>query len=212
MIHVFGDSYSEDYKKIIGVNGSSSYVTQYINYLGRNVKFYTDLLSEHLNLPLNNHSIGGICNEHIFMLFMENYSTIKDGDIVIFGWTELSRFLIPFEIECRKYVWRSNIFPTKYISEQTNHEMMVMMDNKLYAKKQLDIIKFVDEILPNNTTIHWAWSTIPHENSLNIKKETNGLVDDFHYGEEGHKFLFNEIVNQMDTTKRVRINLWDQVD
>ena len=86
MIHVFGDSFSEDYK--LTRKDDISYIWRYVDYLGRDIKLYCDLLSEHLNQPITNYSIGGICNEHIFILFMENFSKIKPNDIVIFGWTE----------------------------------------------------------------------------------------------------------------------------
>jgi hypothetical protein len=210
MIHVFGDSFSEDYKHTF--KDDESYVWRYIDYLGRDMKLYCDLLSEHLNQPITNHSIGGICNEHIFMLFMENYSKIKPDDIIIFGWSEIYRFLVPYEMKKGEYSWRSNIFPNNFLSQRTNEEMLVMMDIKIYREKQMATIKFIEEILPNNTTINWTWCTIPRQFTSTIKKETNGLIDDFHYGEEGHKILFNKIKEQLEVTKRVRINLWDQVN
>jgi hypothetical protein len=210
MIHVFGDSFSEDYKKIIGQSPKSSYAEQYVEYLGRDFKMYTDLLSEHLNVPIVNHSIGGICNEHIFMLFMEIYPKIKSDDIVVFGWTDLGRFLVPHESIHFNKGWISNIFPNNFLSEQTTREVVIMMDHKSYVKKQLDLIKFIDGILSNNTTIHWTWVTTVQENLLSIKNETNGAVQDFHYGEKGHEFLFKQIIEQLSFTNRVRINLWDQ--
>jgi hypothetical protein len=143
---------------------------------------------------------------------MENYSKIKPDEIIIFGWSELFRFLTPYEIEPRKFIWRSNIFPNKFLSNHTNDEMLVMLDHKLYKEKQMATIKFIEEILPNNTTINWTWCTIPRQFTSTIKKETNGLIDDFHYGEEGHIILFNKIKEQLEATKRVRINLWDQVN
>ena len=87
-----------------------------------------------------------------------------------------------------------------------------MLDHKLYREKQMGIIKFIEEILPNNTTINWTWCTVPRQFTSTIKKETNGFLDDFHYGEEGHKHLFNKIKKQLEVTNRVRIDLWDQVD
>jgi hypothetical protein len=208
MIHVFGDSFSEDYKKLIGENDASTYMSKYIKYMGRDVKLYIDLLSEYLNQPLTNYAFGGCCNEYILMKFMENYDKIKPNDVVVFGWTEITRFLLasddPF------YDWRSSIHPTNSLSKITLDEMHVLRNNKLYKKKQLDIIKFIDQVLKNNTTIHWTWSTIPKKYSSTITKETNGLIEDSHYGEEGHKFLFDKIKEQLGVTKRVRINLWDQ--
>ena len=210
MIHVFGDSYSEDYRNTYKDIQYPSYIWKYMDYMGREVKLYIDLLSEHLNQPVSNYSIGGICNEHIFMLFMENYSKIKPDDIVIFGWTELTRMLVPFEIDKDKYIWKSSIFPNNFLSQKTNDEIAVMLNVEIYREKQMETIKFIEKILPNNITINWTWSTIPHEHSLTITKETNGLLNDFHYGEEGHRFLFNKIKEQLGVTKRVRINLWDQ--
>ena len=210
MIHVFGDSFSEDYK--LTRKDDISYIWRYVDYLGRDIKLYCDLLSEHLNQPITNYSIGGICNEHIFILFMENFSKIKPNDIVIFGWTEAFIFLTPCEIGPDKYIWRSNIFPNIFLSKHTIDEMLVMLDHKLYREKQMGIIKFIEEILPINTTINWTWCTVPRQFTSTIKKETNGFLDDFHYGEEGHKHLFNKIKKQLEVTNRVRIDLWDQVD
>jgi hypothetical protein len=210
MIHVFGDSYSEDYRNTYKESISPSYIWKYIDYLGRDVKFYTDLLSEHLNQPITNYSIGGISNEHILMLFMENFSKIKEDDVVVFGWTEITRIMVPIKCD-DSYVWRSNLFPNEFLSEQSEYEIRLMGDHDLYRKKLLDTIKFIDEILPNNITIHWTWSTIPHEYSPNITKETNGIIEDRHYGEEGHRILFDKIKEQLHVSKRVRINLWDNI-
>lgn len=210
MIHVFGDSYSEDYRNTYKESISPSYIWKYIDYLGRDVKFYTDLLSEHLNQPITNYSIGGISNEHILMLFMENFSKIKEDDVVVFGWTEITRIMVPVNLN-GYYVWRSNLFPNEFLSEQSDYEIRIMYNHDLYRKKLLDTIKFIDEILPNNITIHWTWSTIPHEYSPNITKETNGIIEDRHYGEEGHRILFDKIKEQLHVSKRVRINLWDNI-
>jgi hypothetical protein len=139
---------------------------------------------------------------------MENYDKIKQDDVVVFGWTEIARFLLASDDD--EHEWRSSIQQTDLLSQTTINEMSMLRDNKLYKKKQLGIIKFIDQILINNITIHWTWATIPTDYSFTITKETNGLIKDSHYGEEGHKFLFNKIREQLGVTRRVRINLWDQ--
>ena len=73
MIYVFGDSFSEDTKK----ETKSSYIDRYFKYKGREVKFYTELLSEKLNQPITNFSRGGMCNDFMFLEFMKNYKDIN---------------------------------------------------------------------------------------------------------------------------------------
>ena len=206
MIYVFGDSFSENYKNYREGFDRSSYIWKYIEYLGRDMAMYTDLLSEYFNQPIDNYSIGGISNEHIFMLFMENYSKIKEDDVIVFGWTDVTRISVPLNLY-GSYIWRSNIYPNDFLSEKSCDEIRVMRNHELYKKKLLGTINFIDEILPNNTTIHWTWSPIPNDYPLTIKKETNGFIDDSHYSEEGHRVLFNKIKEQLEVSKHVKINL-----
>jgi hypothetical protein len=199
MIYVFGESFSQDYSK----NDETSALKNYLHYKGYNIKLYVDLLGRYVNQPMINYSVGGMCNEYILTKFMENYHKIQPNDIVVFGWTDVTRFMYIHEDR-----WTTNIFKTDKLSNFAKDEMKVIRSHKLYEKKQLDIIKFIDKILPNNTTIHWTWSTIPSEHSLTITKETNGEIIDNHYGEDGHRDLYNKIIEQLKITNRVRINLW----
>lgn len=200
MIYVFGESFSEDYSK----NPETSTLKSYLRYKGYNIKLYVDLLSEYLNQPLSNHSFSGMCNEYILTKFMQNYHKIQPGDIVVFGWTDLTRFMYVSENR-----WMTNLWGPNSLSQNTIDEMRVVRMHKLYEKKQLDTIKFIDDILPNNTTIHWTWATVPPIHSLTITKETNGDIVDSHYSEEGHMDLYNKIVEQLKVTNRVKIDLWD---
>lgn len=199
MIYVFGDSFSEDYTK----NPELSTMMGYLRHKGYKIKFYIDLLSEELNQPITNYALGGMCNEYILTKFMEHYRKIQPGDIVIFGWTDLTRFMYPFNNR-----WVTNLYTTSVLSENTINEMRVVRMHKFYEKKQLDIIDFIDDLLPNNPTVHWTWSTIPPEHSLTITKETNGEIIDSHYGEVGHMDLYKKISDQLKITNRVRLNLW----
>jgi hypothetical protein len=203
MIYVFGDSFSEDTTK----ETRSSYIDRYFNYKGRKIKFYTELLSEKLNQPIKNFSRGGMCNDFMFLEFMKNYKDIKSNDIVIFGWANVQRFLMP-----NNGIWFSNLHGFKILSQNTQDEIRIMMSDPLFTKKQLEIIDFIDNCLSNDIpTIHWTWSTIPHKESLSICVETNGEIDDSHYGEEGHFNLYQKILSQLKFTNRVKINLWEQV-
>jgi hypothetical protein len=203
MIYVFGDSFSEDTKK----ETKSSYIDRYFKYKGREVKFYTELLSEKLNHPIKNFSRGGMCNDFMFLEFMKNYKDIKSNDIVIFGWSNVQRILIP-----NNGMWFSNLHGFKTLSQNTQDEIRIMRSDPLFVQRQLEIVDFINNCLSSDiTTIHWTWSTIPHKNSLSIYTETKGGIDDSHYSEEGHLDLYQKILSQLKSTNRVKINLWEQV-
>jgi hypothetical protein len=203
MIYVFGDSFSEDTKK----ETKSSYIDRYFKYKGREIKFYTELLSEKLNHPIKNFSRGGMCNDYMFLKFMKNYKDIKSNDIVIFGWANVQRFLMP-----NNGMWFSNLHGFKTLSQNTQDEIRIMRSDPLFVQRQLEIIDFINNCLSSDiTTIHWTWSTIHHKNSLSISTETNGEIDDSHYSEEGHLDLYQKILSQLKLTNRVKINLWEEV-
>jgi hypothetical protein len=203
MIYVFGDSFSEDTKK----ETKSSYIDRYFKYKGREIKFYTELLSEKLNQPITNFSRGGMGNDFMFLEFMKNYKDIKSNDIVIFGWSSIQRILIP-----NNGMWFSNLHGFKTLSQNTQDEIRIMRSDPMFIQRQHEIINFIDDCLSNDvTTIHWTWSTIPHKNSLSIYTETKGEIDDSHYSEEGHFDLYQKILSQLKSTNRVKINLWGQV-
>jgi hypothetical protein len=203
MIYVFGDSFSEDTKK----ETKSSYIDRYFKYKGREVKFYTELLSEKLNQPITNFSRGGMCNDYMFLEFIKNYKDIKSNDIVIFGWSNIQRILIP-----NNGMWFSNLHGFKTLSQNTQDEIRIMRSDPLFVQRQLEIIDFINNCLSSDiTTIHWTWSTIHHKNSLSISTETNGEIDDSHYSEEGHLDLYQKILSQLKLTNRVKINLWEEV-
>jgi len=203
MIYVFGDSFSEDTTK----ETKSSYIDRYFDYKGRKVKFYTDLLSENLNQPIKNFSRGGVCNDFMFLEFMKNYKDIKSNDIVIFGWANVQRFLMP-----NNGIWFSNLHGFKTLSQNTQDEIIIMRSDPLFVQRQLEIIDFVNNCLNDDIiTIHWTWSTVHHKDSLSICTETKGEIDDSHYSEEGHLDLYQKILSQLKSTNRVKINLWEQV-
>ena len=202
MIYIFGDSFSVSF-----TNSKEFFsVKDYSKWKGYEPKMFFDYLSEDLNQPIENHASGGMCNEYILMKFMECYHKIQPSDVVVFGWTDISRYLIP---NLNDYGWVSNIhIINSNLSQSSKDEIKVMRSHPLYVNKQLDIISFIDTILPHNTTIHWTWYNMKFKCS-SITKETNGQVVDEHYGEEGHRHLYEEITNELKFTDKVRLNLWE---
>jgi hypothetical protein len=201
MIYIIGDSFSEDPQG----KHRTNYIDRYIEYKGRDVKFYPNLLSEHFKQPITNLSIGGTCNETILVEFMKIYPLLKPNDLIVLGWTSVTRF----STVSIKNKWSTNLHEDGPLSKQTLDEVKVMRTHDLFKKRLLDIIDFIDVVIPKDVTIiHWTWSFgNPWTSPYTIKSETNGEIDDSHYSELGHLDLFNKMIKELETTNRVRINL-----
>ena len=165
---------------------------------------FFDYLSEEYKTPVINYATGGRCNEYILTKFMEVYSEIKPEDIIIFGWTFIVRFLIPLDNS-----WVSSIMgTTEHLTEMTKNEINVMRAHPLFIKKQLIVIDFINNILLNNKVVHWTWCTkFPDEYST-ITKETNGVIQNFHFGEDSHLDLYSKISKNLTQTDKVMVDLW----
>ena len=203
MIYIFGDSFSQRHIDFT----EPCNVRDYVRWKGYEPKMFYDYISEDLNQSIENYSKGGMCNEYILMKFMEQYHKIQLNDMVIFGWTHISRYLIPNPADNK---WITNLHNTnQYLSQSSKDEIDMMRCHPLYEKKQLDVIDFINTLLPHNRTIHWTWCTENSEDLLSITKETNGMISDYHYGEEGHRDLYGRITNELRDTDKVRLNLWE---
>jgi hypothetical protein len=202
MVYIFGDSFSQRFTDFT----EPCNVRDYVRWKGYEPKMFYDYISEDIGQPVENHSRGGMCNEYILMKFMECYHKIQPNDRVIFGWTLISRYLIP-NLSDNK--WITNVHHTNsYLSVESRYEIDKMRNHPLYIEKQLGIIDFINTLLPHNTIIHWTWCTEKSKDTLSITKETNGQIYDYHYGEEGHRDLYHRITNELKISNKVKLNLW----
>lgn len=206
MIWIFGDSYSVAFDDEKNVRPHIS--EKYINYKGYVPKMYFQLLSEYFNDEYRNYSFGAMDNSFIFLRFMENHYKIKDNDLVIFNWTSIDRF--KYEKE-NNWMSSGNI-DYSILSENTLKELRLNRRNNLYYKEQSTIIKFIDSYLKNNKVVHWTWRDKSQDirikrMDLTIMNETNDEILDFHYGEIGQQFLFNEIKDQLTKLSNVKIDM-----
>ena len=82
-------------------------------------------------------------------------------------------------------------------------------DNSIYYDELTDYIKIIKKSSPNCQILNWTWvkpyfndtnentfynKLIPYKNYLTVKQETNGDVDDFHYGEIAHAELAKDLL------------------
>ena len=208
MIWVFGDSFSADFEKYVPWKESN--VNSYFKYKGYIPKSYSKLLSEKTGHDVINQSVIGCDNSLIFLTFMNTFSQIKDDDVVLIGWTAIERF---------KYAFEKQWYPSKspnfdVLSENTFDELTLHRENVMYMREQMSIISFIEKILKTQKVFQWTWSTIVHSDLFmksTITHETNGVVDDIHFGEIGHLKLFEHIHNEFKTKDKVKLNtkLWE---
>lgn len=93
-LFVFGDSFSAKFITYQNHDGGESQYTKYKKWRGGNFPpIWPELLSEKLGkCELKNFSEGGSCNYNIFNKICDNCRDFHNGDIVIVGWTFVTRF------------------------------------------------------------------------------------------------------------------------
>lgn len=191
-IFVFGDSFSTKFS-------DGSFIPtgkEYIKWKGYEPKIYPELLSEHFDANLINKSFGGTDNETIFFKFIDEFSNIGKDDLVIFGWSNVTRFSF-----VERGMWISS---TCRPDVNFVKEMLVNRDHKLYKDRQFQLIEFLDKVLPSQKVIHWKWS---HIVTHSIGEETNMEVKDNHYNEYGHQMVAKKMIEGLQINDKVRIDV-----
>ena len=134
---------------------------------------------------------------------MENYEYIKPDDIIIFGWTEISRFKFVGDGD----TWvSSNVNNRKYLSKSTMEQLKVNRSHEMYRSELITQINFINKILPNNKVVHWTWSeSLNGRFDLNIVTETDGRVNDNHFSQIGQKYLYELISKELISGDKIKI-------
>ena len=190
-VWVFGDSFSVDYE-----NNSVSNFKEYIKLKEYVPKTFGKLISEHYDMGYENHSYGGFDNYSIMESFCNNVERIKDGDIIFLGWSDYHRFRI---IAGKKWMFING--PTEYenVSNNTIEEILINRTHPYYEREVQSWNKLISHSIksqPNTKIIIWEW----HKPNINgkfetISKETNGVISDFHWSENGHKEFSDYMVS-----------------
>ena len=180
MIYIFGDSFSEPFIRY----ANKSYVT----HMGYSPKQYYDYFQEEYNMDCVNTAKGGASNDYIFNEFMGQYENMVDGDLVIFGWSQITRFEF---VDTKIGAWRGSLLASNQdsLSMDTIDEIVVNRNHPLYTEQFCKRLLFINTILKGKKVIHWSW--VHHEKHYSITTETKGRVEDGHYGEYGHQQIYN---------------------
>jgi hypothetical protein len=122
------------------------------------------LLGKKLNLEVKNMAFGGDSNYSIFDQFLNVVDLIREGDMVIFGWTHVVRFQAanPDSRNGFNQILPSiTDYPETGLSIKTVEEILVNRSNSIWIKEVLNWIKFINLYMEKSkiNIFHWTSDT-----------------------------------------------------
>lgn len=229
-IWIFGDSYSSPsvppYDETHHLY-SNDFRVKYSKYKGYYPKHYPEILAENLNCNLINLATPSTSNDQIYHSYIENIDKIKPNDILIFGWTYVSRYNLANrenELENININREGEILFEDFISSQSINEVLYnRASHTIFYKWVSNYIKNINKTFKNNIILHFDF--FPHGNideyvteylSLlsprktkyeTICDETKGELD-IHYSERGHLNFADDVTKlllQQISKKRTNV-------
>ena len=196
----FGDSLTAGFKS------NDNWSVNYCEWKGYTPKTFNEIISEKLGYELINLGKGGSDNYTIFHTFISSLSQIQKDDIVIIGWTDISRFrLVDDNGGWRTFIanFQNDKSKFRFITDQTIKEILV---NRKAIQYYDEINNYIDLI--NHFNKDWkflSWSTYNNgmikglyiNDSEMILQETKGQINDAHFSEFGHINLANKIMDYL---------------
>jgi hypothetical protein len=186
---IIGDSFSTSF--YAPNEGSNSYKNLYGNFKGYTPKFFGDFISEQLDIEYEILTTN-ISHDNFRMMdrFIENVDRIKDGDIFSFGWTSATRLSF---VNTEKNEWVVCHAPNNedgYIYDMSSKSLIewaINRDHPLYIEQLKGWMKLIDISIPKVKVVHWSWTNNSYFPFESIAEETNKLINDAHWSENGHK-------------------------
>lgn len=190
-LFTFGCSYTEDFERVIETTKNSNFIPaqrRYIeNYLGGRIpKSWPQLLSEKLGFELKNYGVGGMSNYQIFEEICEHSDEFKNADVIIIGWTHITRFRWIGDGNDWSPVfsqYTDNI--SKIMSETTFNEVLIQRTKKLYIKELYYYQKLLEQLSKSIGFEIYFWSS---DDDI-INKEGKDFLND-------KKYLLNNNINE----------------
>ena len=184
----FGDSYTD---------GFGHWAKKYIKWKGYKPLNFSDIISKDLSFVKKNMGNEGCDNYTIFETICKNIDEIKENDFVIIGWSSPIRF----RLTTKWNTWVTlipghdhdpSIFD--HVSKQSVDEILVNRGSYRFAHEVDSWIRLINRALPKTDVIHWtpfggAITKCEYIRLLTVSEESEGAVDDGHYGETGHSEL-----------------------
>ena len=219
-LHIFGCSFSETLSKHKGSkfnDGSLTLQAKYIHDFCNDDPplGWSEILVEKLGMSLYDGSMGGASNQQIFMNFCEQSQNIRKDDIVIIGWTEITRFRWAIDTPLGNG-W-TPVFPGEYqkvkgLSQETRNEILINRMEPQYVREIHNIQTLITSFSKslNFKIFFWANNTdmfkdpnidpslifyggesilkLVHDNcGENIAEATGFTIMDGHLAKSGHQ-------------------------
>lgn len=197
----FGDSLTD------GFRSNDTWAKTYVDWKGYIPLTYGEIISKKLNYNLINLGKGGSDNNTIFESFIKNIDNIKDGDIVIIGWSDIGRFRLATKLNTWiSFVpnFNNNLTNMENISNQTIMEVFVNRLSDVYTDEVNIWINFIKKTVKNFKVINWSTFNQGKINGIYVNEieriidETNGLIKDAHFSERGQKQLSEILLNKIN--------------
>jgi hypothetical protein len=180
-------------------NLKNEWTNNYVKYKGYVPKHFTELLSDRLNLTPNNKGIGAIDNYTIFETIIKNIHEIKSDDKIVVDWVSPIRFRIVENNKFKTIIPNLKYNYNQILCENTLNEILINRDSKLFVEEVIYWTELLIKLYGKNI-VFWTdfsqFNSQPYliktgnlKNVMRISQETNGIIDDKHYGEEGHIIL-----------------------
>ncbi len=174
---------------------------------------WSELLSNKLSLKLNNYAIAGQTNYDIFEWFCKMSTNFKENDIILIGWSDTVRFRL-YDENTKDYITiRPNAIKysnhPKILNGISLNTLDEVLKNRL-SKKWIEEVNNWETLIKNYCELKkcnvffWTFNSDlnkphyiggNHDNfrehlismgAEDITTETNGKLNDDHFGEKGH--------------------------
>lgn len=209
---IFGDSNSAPFDPIY------PYAKQYLEWKGYRSKIYGEVMSEKLGFQHCNRAKPGSDNYTIFQTLCDNVKEMREGDIVIIGWSSVIRFRLLCSKPTDAFLslvpnWDNNLSGLDHISIETVEQTLINRSDNMvrYVEELGSWIDLIDYTMEKKgvKVVHWSLfgeginghQFDIHQPQCCLIDETKGLIEDYHLGEIGHrelsKFLFRYLVKTL---------------
>ena len=208
----FGDSFTESFllkDEYIQID----WRYEYVNWKGYVPKVYGEILSEKFEMQLMNFGKSSWDNYSIFESFCGVANQIKKDDLVIFEWSDTTRFRLTDSNGIWHYFvpsWRPKSVYAEYMDRESVDKILANRTNPKYSEEVNMWIQLINHALKNISVIHWTpFVSNIQANYLSgfetIRDETNGVINDEHFSEAGQEELSKLLEANYNRIKRKEI-------
>jgi hypothetical protein len=183
ILHIFGCSLSSSYESFL-----RNKLNDYLKFHNQSLpKIWGEILSEKLGYKLNNLSEPSSGNDSIFHKYIDAIDNIKSGDMVIVGWSNLSRFRWISENKWTKKTPSMGMGSDRFTSQQTIDEILINRSHKLREFEVYDYEKIINILNTLNNVETYFWSS--------DERIINNLPDNIRITK---KYLIGDLINNIN--------------